>query len=92
MSKSEIVFTGFSKREYLKMLQDGVQHAKCMNCGRTTEDESVVVIDGRTVSKEMEFFIHEVVISDEETAKYFLCIECSILKEASESFKESELS
>jgi hypothetical protein len=40
----------------------------------------------------MEFFTHEVEISDEVTVNYLLCMECSILKEDDETSEESELS
>ena len=92
MSNQKIVFTGLTKREYIKMLEDGVQYAKCINCGRTSEDKSAVIFNGNVAFREMEFFTHKVAISDEVTVNHLLCLECSIIKEKNDISEESELS
>jgi len=92
MSNQKIVLTGLTKREYIKMLEDDVQYAKCINCGRTSEDESAVIFNGNVAFREIEFFTHKVAISEEVTVNHLLCLECSIIKEKNEAPEESELS
>jgi hypothetical protein len=92
MSNHEIVLTGLTKREYIKMIEDDIQYCKCINCGRTSEDESVIILDGDVTFRKMEFFPREVEYSGETIVKYLLCLECSIAKEKEEYSEESESS